>query len=203
MACAAPICAATSTSSCSAGTAAATPQRLSTPCSASARASDPPTTATSSDNAADPGRPGASHRPPFDPLQSGPNTGLDSTRNQLKQILDEHFSFKTISINPEKGISAIDNDSEEAIPLSELSSGEQHELVLIYELLFKVEDGAVILIDEPELSLHVSWQKRFISDLQKIQNLKKMNVVIATHSPQVINDNWDLVQDLTSELTDD
>ena len=42
----APICAATSTSSCSAGTAAATPQRLSTPCSASARACDPPTTAT-------------------------------------------------------------------------------------------------------------------------------------------------------------
>ena len=75
MACAAPICAAISTSSCSAGTAAATPQRPSTPCSASARASDPPTTATSSDNAADPGRPGASHRPPYDPPQSGPNTG--------------------------------------------------------------------------------------------------------------------------------
>ena len=131
---------------------------------------------------------------------------FDSTYAKIrlfKQILDEHFSFKTISINPEKGISAIDNDSEDAIPLSELSSGEQHELVLIYELLFKVEDGAVILIDEPELSLHVSWQKRFISDLQKIQNLKKMNVVIATHSPQVINDNWELVQDLTSELTDD
>ena len=67
--------AAISTSSCSAGTAAATPQRPSTPCSASARAADPPTTATSSDNAADPGRPGASHCPPSDPPQSGPNTG--------------------------------------------------------------------------------------------------------------------------------
>ena len=62
-----PICAATSTSSCSAGTAAATPQRLSTPCSASARACDPPTTATSSDNARliPAGRAPATARPPI------------------------------------------------------------------------------------------------------------------------------------------
>ena len=66
MACAAPICAAISTSSCSAGTAAATPQRPSTPCSASARASDPPTTATSSDNASIlAGRAPATARPPI------------------------------------------------------------------------------------------------------------------------------------------
>ena len=127
---------------------------------------------------------------------------FDSTYAKIrlfKQILDEHFSFKTISIGPERGITAVDDNSEDDIPLSELSSGEQHELVLIYELLFKVEEGAMILIDEPELSLHVSWQKRFISDLQKIQELKKMKVIIATHSPQVINDKWNLVQDLKSD----
>ena len=95
MACAAPICAATSTSSCSAGTAAATPQRLSTPCSASARASDPPTTATSSDNAADPGRPGASHRPPFDPLQSGPNTGPPACLTALETNFPKSKSSRT------------------------------------------------------------------------------------------------------------
>ncbi|MCY4549955.1 MAG: AAA family ATPase [Defluviicoccus sp.] len=116
----------------------------------------------------------------------------------FKQLLDEHFSFKTVVIDPDKGISAIDNDSGEGIPLSGLSSGEQHELVLIYELLFKVREGAVILVDEPELSLHVSWQKRFISDLKKIQELRKIKVVIATHSPQIINNEWDLVQDLTA-----
>lgn len=114
----------------------------------------------------------------------------------FKQIIDEHFSFKSIEIGPEKGISCVDNDSGDAIPLSELSSGEQHELVLIYDLLFKVEAGSTILIDEPELSLHVAWQKRFISDLQKVKELNNMNVVIATHSPQIINDRWDLVQEL-------
>ncbi|MEO0697240.1 MAG: AAA family ATPase [Pseudomonadota bacterium] len=114
----------------------------------------------------------------------------------FQEILNEHFSFKEIRIDPKHGIMAVDKDSEKEIPLSELSSGEQHELVLIYELLFKVEESSLILIDEPELSLHVAWQKRFVSDLQKIQSLKPLEVIIATHSPQIINDRWDLVQDL-------
>lgn len=117
----------------------------------------------------------------------------------FKQIIDEHFSFKSIEIDPEKGISSVDNYTREPIPLSELSSGEQHELVLIYDLLFKVESGSTILIDEPELSLHVAWQKRFISDLQQIKEINNMNVVIATHSPQIIHDRWDLVQELGSK----
>lgn len=116
----------------------------------------------------------------------------------FKQIIDEHFSFKIIDFSKQSGILILDQDTQKRIPLSELSSGEQHELVLIYELLFKVKDGSLILIDEPELSLHVGWQKRFISDIQKIQKLKHMTFVIATHSPQIINDKWDLVQDLAS-----
>ena len=95
MACAAPICAAISTSSCSAGTAAATPQRPSTPCSASARASDPPTTATSSDNASDPGRPGASHRPPSDPPQLEPNTGPPACLTALETYFPKSKSSRT------------------------------------------------------------------------------------------------------------
>lgn len=114
----------------------------------------------------------------------------------FKEILDEHFSFKEVQISSESGIIIVDVETGAGIPLSELSSGEQHELVLVYELLFKVPEGSLILIDEPELSLHVAWQKRFISDLMKIQRLRKLSAVIATHSPQIINDSWNLVQEL-------
>ena len=91
------------------------------------------------------------------------------------------------------------NDEGKELSFRELSSGEQHELVLIYELIFKVDDGSLILIDEPELSLHVAWQKRFIPNIQKIQKLRHLSVVIATHSPQIINERWDLVQELTAK----
>lgn len=126
---------------------------------------------------------------------------LDETYKKIslfKQILNERFSFKTIEIDADHGIRAIDDFGNHSIPLAELSSGEQHELVLVYELLFKVEDGTIILIDEPELSFHVTWQRKFIEDLQKIQTLKELQVVIATHSPQIINDKWDLVQELST-----
>jgi predicted ATP-binding protein involved in virulence len=67
---------------------------------------------------------------------------------------------------------------------------------MLYELLFGVKDDALILIDEPELSLHVGWQIRFLPDLQRIQKLKPLQIVMATHSPQIINDRWDLTVEL-------
>lgn len=116
----------------------------------------------------------------------------------FQDIMAAHFRFKRIDINARSGMSVFD-DSGNRIPINELSSGEQHELVLIYDLLFKVSDNALILIDEPELSLHVGWQKRFISDIERIQKLRPLTVIMATHSPQIISDRWDLAVDLAGE----
>ena len=77
-----------------------------------------------------------------------------------------------------------------------LSSGEQHELVLFYELLFKVKPNSLILIDEPELSLHVVWQQQFLGDLEDITKLTGFDILIATHSPLIIHDRWDLTVEL-------
>ena len=114
----------------------------------------------------------------------------------FKQIINEHFSYKLIKINLKKGIFAVDSNTGRPIKLTDLSSGEQHILVLIYELLFKMKKGATILIDEPELSLHIGWQRSFIFDLQNIQKLNNMDVVIATHSPQIIGKYWNYEQEL-------
>ena len=47
------------------------------------------------------------------------------------------------------------------------------------------------MIDEPELSMNVVWQRNFLKDLQRIIELRKFDVLIATHSPQIIHDKWD------------
>lgn len=107
------------------------------------------------------------------------------------RICNEHFSFKKVNVNSSDGMN-IEDDRGLPIPLKSLSSGEQHILVLIYDLLFKVSENSLILVDEPELSLHVAWQKRFIADLEKIQVVQPMSIIVATHSPQIINDRWDL-----------
>jgi predicted ATP-binding protein involved in virulence len=109
----------------------------------------------------------------------------------LNKIVTNRFLYKRMGINKEKGFYFTSRD-EAPLPLESLSSGEQHELVLFYQLLFRVEPNSLILIDEPELSLHVAWQVEFLKDLQEIINLAHFDALIATHSPQIINDRWDL-----------
>ena len=79
------------------------------------------------------------------------------------------------------------------LPLHSLSSGEQHELVLHYDLLFKTRPNTVVLIDEPEISLHVAWQKNFLSDLMEIVRISGFDAVVATHSPYIVGDRDDLM----------
>ena len=65
-----------------------------------------------------------------------------------------------------------------------------------YELLFRTKPNALILIDEPELSLHVAWQVEFLKDLERVIKLSSFDVILATHSPQIINNRWDLTKEL-------
>jgi predicted ATP-binding protein involved in virulence len=118
----------------------------------------------------------------------------------FKDIVDRHFTFKGIKIGSEFGFNFYDIDTGQDVPLRSLSSGEQHELVLLYELLFKVQDNALILIDEPELSLHVDWQMRFLDNLSVIKKLRNLQVVVATHSPHIINNRWELVTELSDQV---
>ncbi|UYP81158.1 AAA family ATPase [Pseudomonas asiatica] len=112
-----------------------------------------------------------------------------------KILNNKRLSFKKIKIDADKGFH-FETDESRPLKLTQLSSGEQHQVVLLYELIFKTEKNVLVLIDEPEISLHVAWQKEFLNDLKSIIKIQNMPVVIATHSPQIIDGNWDLTVDL-------
>jgi|ERR1700722_14807805 len=113
----------------------------------------------------------------------------------LKRIINDHFQFKILSIVRREGFVLTDSRKKK-VALESLSSGEQHELVLVYGLLFKTQPGTLLLVDEPEISLHIAWQKRFLADLRQIIALTPMDVVLATHSPQLIGGSLDLTVQL-------
>jgi len=115
----------------------------------------------------------------------------------LGNLINSRFKYKQMKIDKEKGFVFITDQG--ILSASNLSSGEQHELVLIYELLFLTKKETLVLIDEPELSLHVGWQLRFLEDLQQIIEKTQINALIATHSPQIINNHWDLTVKLGGE----
>lgn len=112
----------------------------------------------------------------------------------------KRLSFKKIKIEAEKGFH-FETDEKRPLKLTQLSSGEQHQVVLLYELIFKTKENVLVLIDEPEISLHVAWQKEFLKDLEEIIEIQNMPVVIATHSPQIIDGKWELTVDLEGGLS--
>ena len=123
---------------------------------------------------------------------------LDSLSDRsrlLFNIVNKKYRHKHIRVDRERGLVA-ESDSSDLLALDSLSSGEQHELVLHYDLLFRVRRNTIVLIDEPELSLHVAWQKRFLPDLIDIVQLSGVDALIATHSPYIISDRFDLMIDL-------
>ncbi|WP_321901760.1 AAA family ATPase [Burkholderia cenocepacia] len=68
----------------------------------------------------------------------------------------------------------------------ELSSGEQQLLTLALKLTAYAGDNTVILVDEPELSLHVSWQRAIPVMLGIIGSRFGCSIVVATHSPIIV-----------------
>ncbi|WP_018211150.1 AAA family ATPase [Desulfitobacterium hafniense] len=116
----------------------------------------------------------------------------------LRKIISPKFKYKKMIVDKDKGI-MFETSAGKLLTPEFLSSGEQHQLVLFYELLFKTKPNSLILIDEPELSFHVAWQIEFLNDLQEITKIVSFDVLIATHSPQIINDRWDLTEELGGE----
>ena len=117
---------------------------------------------------------------------------VDELAKKIKLLLDSthhKFSNKELKVSPLTHDlmvrSTIKNDKE--LKISALSSGEQHQFVLTYDLLFRTKANTLVLIDEPELSLHMEWQERFLSDLKAVINLVHFDVLLATHSPFIVN----------------
>lgn len=115
----------------------------------------------------------------------------------FESILQEKvLAFKKVMIDRDNGF-YFESLNGDFIERNMLSSGEQNQIVLLFNLIFDLVSQKVILIDEPEISLHVAWQQTFLDSLKKIQKINEYEkVIIATHSPQVISKNWELTYDL-------
>lgn len=113
----------------------------------------------------------------------------------VKLIEQSDFPDKTCTLNALTGYCFTDINGV-YVPAELLSSGEQHKLVMYYQLIFKTTESMLVLIDEPELSFHVLWQTTFIDEMKQLVSQKNLQMIIATHSPQIIDGKWSLTQDL-------
>jgi len=80
-----------------------------------------------------------------------------------------------------------------------LSSGEKQMLVILLTVLTEDLQPYLLLMDEPEVSLHFDWQKRLIDMIRKLN--PNAQVILTTHSPAVIMDGWEDFVTEVSEIT--
>ena len=78
-----------------------------------------------------------------------------------------------------------------------LSSGEKQMLVILLTVLVEDNNNYVLFMDEPEVSLHVEWQKRLIDLVIELN--PNVQVILTTHSPAVIMNGW---MDHVTEVSD-
>lgn len=103
------------------------------------------------------------------------------------KCLERFMPSKKFRYDKEKGelfVTLHEGQRKEApISLSSLSSGEKQVFILLTEALLQRERNYLFIADEPELSLHIKWQKMIIPEMLKIN--PNAQIIVATHSPEV------------------
>lgn len=74
------------------------------------------------------------------------------------------------------------------LPLTQLSSGEKQLLILLLTVFLQEESESVVLLDEPEISLHVRWQYELLEVLTQLN--PNAQFILTTHSPSIVSKGW-------------
>jgi len=116
---------------------------------------------------------------------------------EFESIMDEFLVGKFVRIDARSGL-RIQTKGGTALTETELSSGEYHFLYMMVTALLCQRLGSIIAIDEPELSLHVTWQRRVLSALARCAAGAAPLFVFATHSPAISAEHSDKIYELSA-----
>lgn len=112
-----------------------------------------------------------------------------SVFNTFKKVVNSFLYNKKFSYSEDMKFIIIggglsDGDEAQNIILDDLSSGEKHVLAILGRVALQEEKSSVFIADEPELSLHLEWQRKILPAVRKLS--PDMQVIVATHSPAII-----------------
>ena len=118
-----------------------------------------------------------------------PAVDIDMVNDQMFcDMVDAKFSMRNKTIVRGKFPLEFSIRGTIIIGFNELSSGER-ELLKLYSMARTMANGDVMILDEPEQSLHFEWQETLLEDLQKLSG-GKTQMIVTTHSPSIVMDGW-------------
>ena len=117
-------------------------------------------------------------------------------KRRFQDLADELFAETGKKIVRNKNEIVFSQDGEELLPYT-LSSGEKQMLVILLTVLVQDKQPCILLMDEPEVSLHIEWQQRIIEIIREMNPYAQL--ILTTHSPAMVMGGW---MDAVTEVTD-
>ena len=112
---------------------------------------------------------------------------LSKQKTRFQDIVDELFQETGKKIVRTENEIRFTQIGETLVPY-QLSSGEKQLLVILLTVLVEDQQPYVLFMDEPEVSLHIEWQKRLIELILELN--PNVQIILTTHSPAVIMNGW-------------
>ncbi len=113
---------------------------------------------------------------------------INERKNLFISLVNECFAEtgKTLSNDSTKLVFLKDNAI--SIYPKELSSGEKQLLIILLTVLLERGEEYILMLDEPEISMHISWQYKLIDMILQLN--PNVQIILTTHSPMIFSDGW-------------
>jgi predicted ATPase len=109
-------------------------------------------------------------------------------KNQFISELNSLFGGTHKVVDFDKNNALIFNKDGKTITPYRLSAGEKQVLIILLKVVLQEDQPCILLLDEPELSLHLAWQLKLIETIQRLS--ENCQLIIATHAPGILNKGW-------------
>ncbi|HCC51918.1 MAG TPA: ABC transporter ATP-binding protein [Porphyromonadaceae bacterium] len=119
---------------------------------------------------------------------SSENKLINNKIDALKELINQLFSKTNKRIWIKSNEIVFETSDQEVIQLEQLSSGEKQLLIILFTVFLTEEQPFFLLVDEPEISLHIEWQEKLIDVIRELN--PNCQLIIATHSPSIFGDGW-------------
>lgn len=123
---------------------------------------------------------------------------LQTLLGKLENYLNQFLTDKYAVIDIENGV-RIFTKQKNYLEFKKLSSGERQIILLLCSVIISERESNIVIIDEPEISLNIKWQRIFIKSLQDLVINENCQLIIATHSIEMITRYKESVSILRSE----
>ncbi|HGW4715665.1 TPA: AAA family ATPase [Klebsiella pneumoniae] len=110
------------------------------------------------------------------------------TKERFVDSINSLFSESDKEVLFEDRISFKSTINNKKLSIKDLSSGERQLVYTFLKASIAAQNDAILLMDEPEISLHLAWQEKLIENLRKIN--PNGQIIIVTHSPAVVMNGW-------------